>query len=839
MKTRGVATALLIALALLQPTVAVVPGAAAARTDGFRPAGELPLKETERVIVDERAGKLVALGGGGVNVGDIYLRVTLYDARSLKRVRSAEWPPYLPQVTRVGSSPQVFAFDHARRLLHVLAYRSRADQQNTANPHILSIDVDTLKIVNGPEPLTIFPRGVRLFGASVWPSGRIGLVGQVVPEVSAPQSGEVGAPAMFGVMVGEIDPATADVTWGPAVVRGCQTAISDQDQAAIAMGGDAVFVGCGTGTVGTTTAPGTPAVVAIERDDPTRQRLNVLPGSYAGGDSYLDSAARRLLLVGRAGDRPAQAVWIFDIAHEVFVGVIAAGDFVIRGFGVDPRLGRLYISIGRVAERGALLVSSDRGIDIPQAQSFEVPAAGGPIVSIPSTHTVIVPVEVAEERVVYRAYRDTIPASAFTVSNLFDYSTYDALSTQAQQFEGDVQSFGVRLHLVGGVGGLAKNAVYLDGANYWPFAPTGLKDGDRDLYLARVTAAHLSQDEASAAAIRADRDDTTDSDYRALAARSSGAMSEAWPFGRAECRDFGAGSSPGEAEGSNARCAQRAGTVAADASYAGADVSGLVSVGWSSSTAGIMLDKAAGLVAEATAETRNVVIGNEVHIGRIASQIRVAARGTAGSSTVSHVRSFEGVSAPGYTCASECDPFAVARVVSEALGAQFRVEIPAADTIATKGGAHAHVLREPWTHQQDVVLSSQDPTEQQVPALRITYIGDNAVASRLMVEFAGAMGAATYLRAGKGSAVGPGPALPGPLPDLPTILPSNVARPGDAVSPKTSDSIIRRIVRGVRHGWRLAFGMGPRSVALWTLLLFPAFLLARRRQLIGLVRGNR
>src|SRR5207249_3730049 len=131
----------------------------------------------------------------------------------------------------------------------------------------------------------------------------------------------------FGVVVGEIDPAAAKTTWGPAVVRGCQTAISDQDQAAIATRGDSVYVGCGTGTVVTATAPGTPAVVAIDRATPTHQRLNVLPGSYAGGDSYVDRAGERLLLVGRAGDRPAQAVWVFDIAHEVFLGEIAAGDF--------------------------------------------------------------------------------------------------------------------------------------------------------------------------------------------------------------------------------------------------------------------------------------------------------------------------------------------------------------------------------------------------------------------------------------------------------------------------------------------------------------------------------
>jgi hypothetical protein len=176
-------------------------------------------------------------------------------------------------------------------------------------------------------------------------------------------------------------------------------------------------------------------------------------------------------------------------------------------------------------------------------------------------------------------------------------------------------------------------------------------------------------------------------------------------------------------------------------------------------------------------------------------------------------------------------------MIADQLGAQFRVELPTADALATKLGGHAHVLREAWAHQQDVVLSSQDPTELQVPALRLTYTGDNAVASRLMVEFAGAMADATYLRVEPSLDGGGDDSGGGPLP-IPSVLPKTVKPPVDAGN-GGGGGIVRKIIKGFKHGWHLAFGIGPRTAALWIVLALPAFLFARRRQLLTLVRVMR
>jgi hypothetical protein len=814
------------------------PVTSRATIGSFQRIKDLPLKETDRIVVDSRAHRFIAVGGGSVNIGNVYLRISLFDDRSLVRTRSVEFAPYLPQVARIGTSPEVFAFDEPHRLLHVVVYRNRSDADNTANPNLMSINVDTLSIVNQPHPIGVFPRGVRLFGASVFGAGTVGLVGQFIPQAYAGGVDVSGAPELFGVFVGEVEAATGKTAWGPHPVRGCQTAISDQDQAAVVLHGTSVFVGCGTGTVGTATAPGTPAVVGIDRADPNDQRLNVLPGSYAGGDSYFDPTAERLLLVGRAGDRPSQAVWVFDIAHEVFVGAIAAGDFSIRGFGFDPKLGRLYISIGRVAEPGQLLVSADRGIDIPQATPYGIDAATGPMAAISSSHTLIVPVEIRPGELAFRAFRDTIPASAFTITQLFDYSSYDSLAADAPQYAGDVQAFGVRLHNVGGSVGAVKNVVYLDGAPYYyPFTNTGLKDGDRDLYLARVNGSHLSQDEASAAAISVDRDDNTDSDWRLL--REKLKQDTDWMVARAQCSDFGGRSGDGEGDDATAHCDARGAKLEASARYVTDEAAAsLISIGSASSTSNIRLDRKLGLVAEATAEARHVVIADVVRIARITSTVTVSAGGVAGSAKVSFARTIEGVVAGDDTCPGLCDPVEAARMIAEALGAQFRVELPTANAVKTKGGAHAHVLREPWAHQQDVVLSSQDPTELQVPALRLTYTGDNAVASRVIVEFAGAMAGATFLRVEPGAVNEDGGDSGGvPLP-IPSVLPKTLTPPVVETDPGAG-GIVRRVVKGFKRGWRLAFGMGPRSAALWLVLALPAFLFVRRRQLMALVRVHR
>lgn len=794
--------------------------ASPAYAEALRPVADLGVSSTDRVIVVPSTHRFISIGDGNP-----FLRLSVFDADSFRLIRSVELNGYFPQ-PQENSVARIFALDEASRLLHLVVYSSTRDQGDTTNPKLLTVNVDTLAPVGQAKDLSLFPPGIRIYGAALWSPHRLGLIGQFAGDIVAPQVQRLPAPRFFGVVVGEIDPVSGATTWGPTPVRGCQKVISSLDQAAFALSGDRAFFACGTGSAGIFTAPGNPAVVSIDVTNPSDQKFQPLPGSYADGDSFIDPIAQRLLVVGRSGDRPSQSVWVFDIEHGAFVGQVAAGDFAIGGAGVDPSTGLLYVTIGRNNAAGALLVSRDRGTDVPQARSFGLEADRGPITSVPASHAIIVPIG-DEKGNTLRVFRAPISAQDFSESRTADPRAYDAIAAEGPEYAGDAQAFSVRVHEVGGVAGVLQNAFYSD---TWAviISATRLKDGDRDIYLARVNRAHLSQDEASAAAIAADRDANTDADYETITEQTRGIPSEKWPFPEAACNDFGSGAKPEPVDGASVSCAQKDGRAEGSATYVAVD-SPQVSVGASSSTASVRLDPALGLVSEAASEVRNVIIGEQVTISRIASVARVVAKGVPGSASATYTPVFEGVTAGSFSCSTQCDVTKTLEAISTTLGSQFRVELPASEVVATPGGAHAHAFREPWQHQQDVVIANQDPTELQVPALRITYIGDNAVASRAVLEFAATSAIATDLRIGPATKDDEGPPI-SILPPVVTVQPPPL--PTVETPPPDGGGLVRKVLRVLGRPWGLTFALGPRTFALWMLLAVPLLLLARRRQLL-------
>ena len=820
---------------------------------GLKAVGDLPVSAAERLIVDGARHRIIAIGGG--LLANDWVRLTMIDARSLKAVTTATYKPYLPPEQR-NRDPKVYAFDAAARVLYLVVYdgsHGNNQQRNTLAPELLAINVDTMRATGPARPIGVFPPGVRVMGAHLWAPNRLGLVGQAFAEATAPDASGAGStsglvPPVAGAMIGEVDPATAATKAGPIALRGCQAVIGSADQAAIALEGDTAFVGCGTGTAGQVTAPGTPAIVGVPLANPNSQSIFFLPGTY--GDqaaSYVDDAAGRILLVGTSeSDRPGQAVWVFDLAHRVYVGEVAGGEQSVDGAAVDTATGRMYVTIGGGAA-GNLLLSTDRGVEIPQGRPFALPVVeGGPITAIPGEHAIAIPVQGrnAGDLPHLRVYRDPLSASAFAPAALFDYRVDDTLLADAPQYSGAAQAFGLRVHQIGGAEAILQNVQYNGSTGYYSQLTTiscnakptciEIRDRDRDLYFSRVRSVHLSQDEASANAIRGDIDEGTQEDFRVLAGKTHdvfpppGILSTA-----AQCIDFGSGAKADTPDGATVHCSLQDATVDADASYVGVQMAGVFSVGASSTTTKVHRDPKLGLVSEATAEARNVVIGAHVRIAHVTSGVVVSA-GVDGVAHATYTRTFEGVVAGTFRC-DVCDPTEAARQISTALGLQFRVELPAFEALHTPKGTHAHAQREPWEHQQDVALQNQDPTELQVPALRVTYIGDNGLASRLVVEFAATKADVTDLRVGAtGADEGPPVVLP-PVP-APVVKPLKVVR--DAAPPGGGPGVVRRIIRTIGHGVRIAFAFGFRALALWLLLAIPAFLLMRRRHLLGVVRGT-
>jgi hypothetical protein len=533
-------------------------------------------------------------------------------------------------------------------------------------------------------------------------------------------------------------------------------------------------------------------------------------------------------------------MWVFDLVHRSFVGQIAAGERNLLGAGVNPTTGRVYVGIN-----GAVLVSTDRGVEIPQATAFDAPVATGAIAALPNTNRIVVPVEGPNASIQYVVFEDGLGADAFAADVFDDPRSLDAVRTEEPQYSSDAQAFGMRIRQLGGLNAALQNVAPL-GGNYWrdPGNLTGLKDGNRDVTFAAVLRAHLGEGEASASSVAADPDANTASDYLTVA-KQTGALPEAWPYEPASCRDFGAGDEPSSAQEATASCrfgreVVAAATFSADSLPGVPTPDGTITVGFASSRAELRLDPVRGLVTTSVAEARDVVIGSSATIGRVASEASASAAGKKAGAAASYHRTFENVTAGDFfSCTMQCDPNAVLAALTAALGTQVQVELPAFEAIATPGGAHGHAFREPWQHQEDVAVSSQDPTEQHIPALRIQYVNDSTLASRVIMDFAATKADATTLRVVKTATVD----LPRERPPLPAprVLPTVVVKPPPSEPSPQQPGFVDRVVRSIGHGWKVRATGSPgtvaRSVALWALLASPGFFVLRRR-LLGRLPGG-
>lgn len=810
-KTRRTGAPLLLGLAALAGACVLLPARA---EPALRRIATIPLDRLGQVVVDNAARRVIEITGGVSP-----LTITLYDGERYSVVRKVELTGLLPQATL-----HVQALDEATRRLYVLAYTSATDMDNRINPHLLSIDADDLRLL-ADRPLTVFPPGVRVLGIGVQEAGRLALVGQLTAQAAA-----FGAPGVLGVFVAQMNPRTGQALWGPHPARACESLIATRTQTAVAVFDGAFFVTCKTPDVLGFPLPGIPAVVAVDIAHPDQQSVYFMPGSYGLGESSYDRKAHRLVLLGAAFARPAQAVWVFDLAHRVFVGQTTAGDVNVLGAGVNERTGRLYVAVEK-----ALLVSTNRGLEIPQALQIDLDPFFAAVTPIPFNDRVIVPIHGEGDQPVFTVFRDTLPHDLFPPAKPLDYRAFDRLVTDTPQFTGDAQAYGLRVHELGGFNALVQNVFPQPNVNYWtPVTKyTGVKDGDRDLYFSRVVGAHLSADEATASAIPADGDANTRADYKTVAGKVT-RLPQEWPFPTAACNDFGERPTGAVEEGATARCRLAQGRAAAGATHGGIEIPGVASVGATASTAAIRLDARLGLVSEVHAEARDVSLGASVTIGYVASDVTVAALGRPGTASADYRRTFRNVSSPAYSCEKDCDPSAVLAAISDELGFQFRVELPDADPFHTGGGAHGHALREPWEHQQDVVMNNQDPTELQVPALRVTFVGDSAVASRLLLEFAGTKADVTHIRLVPAAPLPAIPETPGRLPVVGGLKTIRVDVPAEPVAAPVPDGVTEQVVRIPGRVWKILFVGGVRSAAVWALFAIPLYMAARRRHLLRL-----
>jgi hypothetical protein len=476
----------------------------------------------------------------------------------------------------------------------------------------------------------------------------------------------------------------------------------------------------------------------------------------------------------------------------------------------------------------------------------------------PARNLIAVPVR-EKNGVVYEVYRDTLPPFVEPESDP-DAATSDVAERDGVTetlFSGEGRAFGFRAHSVGGFNGVVQNVAPNGNADYWrnlsapatlvlglmqrydgcassPEAcrliakPGNLSDGDRDVHAARVIEARLSGDEALASSETATIDQGTRSDYATVG------DGREWPYGPARCIDQGTGASVQPGNDASAQCSRAKGFVDTSVTFTRGTVEGLVSFGWSSSTVRIERSATLGVHVVSFAETRDVRIGDDVSIGRVASQAETAARGRPGTSAARHRVWFENVRTPTYSCSQECDERALAVALVEALGEGVEVEIPVAEIVATPRGAQGSVLRRITDQQQDVVFNNQSETGREVPALRVAAVLDNAERSRVVYDLAATQAVSTYTISALPGAPNEPPVVLPPLPDvLPALGPVPPAPAAPAVEPRT------RVIRIPGLPWKLGVAWSSRSslvAATWTFFAIPLLLAYRRRAIRALRR---
>src|SRR5205823_6299928 len=241
----------------------------------------------------------------------------------------------------------------------------------------------------------------------------------------------------------------------------------------------------------------------------------------------------------------------------------------------------------------------------------------------------------------------------------------------------------------------------------------------------------------------------THADYTHNYASTGG---QKWPYVAAACSDFGTKAQTATAPEAQADCDAGKDHVKVTVEHQNrsvlpADTSATApaaAFGGADTTATLDRDTKGGLVVDTVAGVRDVVIAGVAHFGRISSHARSIAHGRSGTAAATYERTFENVSMPGFSCSTDCDPTAVVAALNRVLPPLVVAELPGYQLIKTPKGARGAALRDPWQHQQDVTLNNDGETDLEVPALRVTYYGDNAVRSRLILEFAASEANSAY-----------------------------------------------------------------------------------------------
>lgn len=588
---------------------------------------------------------------------------------------------------------------------------------------------------------------------------------------------------------------------------------------------------------------------------PDHYELYPLAGDFKQGDSHFDALTRRLVVTATTAAVGATA-YVFDATTGSFVGGVAVGSSPPNGATLALETGRYYAmspNIGLVAaDIRSTPVSQGRSekryMTSPQNETSSIPP--GPLLADPARNRVFIRPYVLgiEQEGHFTIVEDRAPRWAPPSASSPDVHTTDVEESPGRtgaSFAGSVQGYGSRQRQVGGWRGLQFNVVPVS------FNVEPVRGGTRELRGAHLNAVALTNQEASASAIAADRDESNTGGDQA-------ATGTEWPYEAAHCADFSGEAAPDETDGATVECDLANRQVSAEATSMGSQAGG-AETGPSSVHGAIVLDPDRGMVARVTASAEGLsFLDGLLTIGRVTATTEAVAHGRPGTAATSFERTLHDVSVAGQPlCTGPCDPEVVAAAVNSRFPGRLRLDFPEPDEQLAAGspGGYLAISRRIEAEQvQAVQFDEQAADRLEVPGMVVTVYSDNTRPGRTIYEFAGTEAEARY---GIFLLAQPGPDIPNepqPGPEAPPA-PGDVVRddpfapPGETaqlrVDVATSeepppappvaapDDLIREVTERVRG----LLVNGPDTAlpvfAVWALLFVPVYLSARRRMMLA------
>jgi hypothetical protein len=829
-------------------------------------------------------------------------QLTAYDL-SQKLPRPVQTANALPTGQVPSSiSPYTTALDHRRHRLLLLA-------SGVVGSEIYLFDLRSLRKV-GVWDLSQSLPGFAVAGLTYAPQDdRLYLIGDEYGStaISASMSG-IGTKALApGTSVVALDPRTGRPLWIRPVPQ-CQQVMMSFTAGALIARSDrqpALYFFCSTGgTIDFNPFPGEAGLVRLGVSKTTSENTALkLPieffpvsGSYSAGNAHtgiaaFDPGTDRFFVQSLAAATPG--TWVFDGTLSAWVGFITAPNADDHYLGLDTSTGHFYMGGDGSTHPGWLLVADARITPVPQGTTYPyTPQLFIPV--DPRTHRLFVSMDLSaiggkKGQVGYVVLQDDTPQS-----RPLQPINYDAQTSNVPEgprtittFAGDIDGYGVRMALVGGLGGAVS-----DFHDVISGISTGLNLGDRGLMGARVSSVDLREVGASATAQSAESDTATDSDRGGIQQQlqTHGAQQAAallnWPWVPATCLDSGGRTPPQRQSGpggtAEVRCDLSKGTAQASASFGGfraSDQGVKVSVASASFSTNVMRDQSSGAVTRSTAIANGIDVAvphaGELTIAKVVSVGETRAHGRPDTTGAGWARLLEGVvvrdakgkvvasydrcatdSRPGrrsHTRPDDCTT--MQRTINDTFGTRVRFDLPSPQIIATPRGAFAGIqqsdaayLQGQTVYGQGTAFHDESLGQRAVPAVQIAVFNDSSGQSRLLLQLA-AIQASSIYTISLPTYGGP------PLPTTPSVggtsvrvpvstgsgggVASGPVRPGPAPIGPTSTTTARTSSGGSIVGVLIRTPKEALLTAgMWVLFILAAVAVVRRRNLLDVLGGG-